>query len=78
MKSPMQGMLALAVLAWGHGPGHGAAGPTMAQGSDAGPPTFTVGTGRLRVELCADDIVRVAFAWDEAFFTRPSLMAAPR
>ena len=41
-------------------------------------PTFSVAGGRLRIEVCADDIVRVAFAKDEAFFARPSLMAAPR
>src|SRR5215467_7730935 len=43
-----------------------------------GPPTFTVAGGRLRIEICADDIVRVAFAADDAFFARRSLMAAPK
>ena len=46
--------------------------------AEPGPPTFSVAGGRLRLEVCADDIVRVAFARDDAFFTRPSLMAAPR
>jgi alpha-D-xyloside xylohydrolase len=41
-------------------------------------PTFSIAGGRLRIEVCADDIVRIAFAKDEAFFTRPSLMAAPK
>jgi alpha-D-xyloside xylohydrolase len=40
--------------------------------------TFAVPGGRLRIEVCADDIVRVAFAKDEVFFARPSLMAAPK
>src|SRR6187551_3901033 len=49
-------------------------------GSAASPegPTFSVPGGRLRIEVCADDIVRVAFAKDDAFFARPSLMAAPK
>src|SRR5262245_60048927 len=41
-------------------------------------PTFAVAGGRLRVEVCTDDIIRIAFAKDEAFFARPSLMAAPK
>lgn len=46
--------------------------------SPAGPPTFSVAGGRLRIEVCTDEIVRVAFAQDDAFFARPSLMAAPK
>ena len=46
--------------------------------SGATSPTFSVPGGRLRIEVCADDIVRVAFAKDDAFFARPSLMAAPK
>ena len=46
--------------------------------SGAPSPTFSVPGGRLRIEICADDIVRVAFAKDDAFFARPSLMAAPK
>jgi alpha-D-xyloside xylohydrolase len=37
-----------------------------------------VGEGLLRVSLCADNVVRVAYAKDRAFFSRPSLAAAPR
>ena len=48
-----------------------------APAGDKAPPTFSVPGGSLRIEVCADDIVRVAFAKDEAFFGRPSLMAAP-
>jgi alpha-D-xyloside xylohydrolase len=32
----------------------------------------------LKLELCADDIVRVAYARDEKFFARDSLMTAPK
>src|SRR5436305_2206970 len=65
---------AVGLLAWGYGSAGGPAGAPSAGGH----PTFGVAGGRLRVEVCADDIVRVAFAKDEAFFARPSLMAAPR
>ncbi|HXU01146.1 MAG TPA: TIM-barrel domain-containing protein [Polyangia bacterium] len=70
----MRAALLLALLAWGHG---SAGGPRRA-GPDGGPPTFPVAGGRLRIEVCADDIVRVAFAKDDTFFTRPSLMAAAK
>jgi alpha-D-xyloside xylohydrolase len=66
--------VALGLLAWGYGSARGPWRPP----SGSGPPTFAVAGGRLRLEICADDIVRVAFAKDEAFFTRPSLMAAPK
>ena len=46
--------------------------------ADPAHPTFLVAGGRLRIEVCTDDIIRVAFAEDEAFFARPSLMAAPK
>ena len=67
--------LAVGLLAWGYG---SAGGPACGRPSASGPPTFAVAGGRLRVEVCADDIVRVAFAKDDAFFARPSLMAAPK
>src|SRR6476619_6075538 len=70
--------LTLALMAWAHGWGPGRAGGPAAQGANQGSPTFAVAGGRLRVEVCADDIVRVAFAKDDAFFARPSLMAAPK
>jgi alpha-D-xyloside xylohydrolase len=66
--------VAVGLLAWGYGSGGGPMRPPSA----SGPPTFAVAGGRLRVEVCADDIVRVAFAKDDAFFARPSLMAAPK
>ena len=60
----MRMALAVGLLAWGYG---SASGP-MRPPSASGPPTFAVAGGRLRVEVCADDIVRVAFAKDDAFF----------
>jgi alpha-D-xyloside xylohydrolase len=38
----------------------------------------SVGEGWLKVAVCADDVVRVAYAKDRAFFSRPSLATAPR
>ena len=40
-----------------------------------GPPPFAVPGGRLKLEFCADDIVRVAYAPShraDAFFARPT------
>jgi alpha-D-xyloside xylohydrolase len=37
-----------------------------------------VGDGTLRIELCTENVVRVAYSRDRAFFTHLSLMAAPR
>jgi alpha-D-xyloside xylohydrolase len=45
---------------------------------DDGVPALEVDGGRLSLEVCADNIIRVAYARDAAFFTRPSLMASPR
>ena len=39
-----------------------------ARSAERAPRRSPVGGGRLRVEVCADDIVRVAFAKDDAFF----------
>ncbi|MES1194414.1 MAG: hypothetical protein ABUL65_00880, partial [Opitutus sp.] len=41
-------------------------------------PVFTVGDGKLKLELCADNIVRVAYAKSAAFFTRASITAADK
>jgi len=70
----MRMAIALGLLAWGYGSAGGPARST----SPSGPPTFPVAGGKLRVEVCADDVVRVAFAKDDGFFGRPSLMAAPK
>jgi hypothetical protein len=37
-----------------------------------------VGDGFLKLEVCADDVVRVAYARDQAFFARKSLAAQPK
>ena len=42
------------------------------------PPAIETAGGLLKLEFCAEDLVRVAFAKDAAFFTRKSLMAAPK
>jgi alpha-D-xyloside xylohydrolase len=46
--------------------------------SAIGPPPFPVGDGQLKIEVCTDDVIRVAYARDEGFFARRSLMAAPK
>ena len=56
----------------------GSAGSGGAEPSVEQPPAIETAGGRLKLEFCADDLVRVAFAKDAAFFTRPSLMAAPK
>ncbi len=47
-------------------------------GSGGAIPTITAGGGLLKIEVCADNVVRVAFAKDAAFFMRPSLAVAPK
>ena len=37
-----------------------------------------LGDGFLKLEVCADDVVRVAYAKDQAFFARKSLAAQPK
>ena len=39
---------------------------------------FRSGDGALKLEVCAADVVRVAYARDEAFFARKSLAAQPK
>jgi alpha-D-xyloside xylohydrolase len=41
-------------------------------------PPLSVGGGTLKLEVCAADVIRVAFATDAAFFGRASLAAAPK
>ena len=74
-RAPFLGLMVAAALAagWARPPQPAPVGAT-----DAAFPTFSVGGGRLRIEVCADDIVRVAFAKDESFFGRPSLMASAK
>src|SRR5262245_35149584 len=76
-RASFLGLVVAAALAvgWARPPRPAPAGATDSASTF---PTFSVAGGRLRIEICADDIVRVAFAKDEAFFTRPSLMAAAK
>ena len=60
-------------LAGSAGSAGGGAPPVVEQ-----PPTIDVAGGTLKLEVCAEDLIRVAFAKDPAFFMRPSLMAAPK
>jgi alpha-D-xyloside xylohydrolase len=41
-------------------------------------PLIEVGGAQLALQVCADNIIRVAYSPDPAFFTRPSLAAAPK
>jgi alpha-D-xyloside xylohydrolase len=41
-------------------------------------PPLAVGGGTLKLEVCAEDVIRVLFATDPSFFTRTSLAAAPK
>lgn len=57
----------------GAGIGTGGAG-----GGGGDGPVISVGGGMLKLQICADDIVRVAYAKDAAFFTRTTLATAPK
>jgi alpha-D-xyloside xylohydrolase len=54
----------------------GSAGGSVVPGSDL--PVLNVPGGMLKIEVCAEDVVRVAFAKSATFFTRPSLATAPK
>jgi alpha-D-xyloside xylohydrolase len=41
-------------------------------------PVLVVGGGTLKLEVCTEDVIRVLFAIDPAFFSRTSLAAAPK
>ena len=59
--------------------GRGGTGVGGAGGGNTGaPPIINVAGGMLKIEFCAPDVVRVAFATNAAFFTRASLAAAPK
>ena len=42
------------------------------------PPPLSVAGGTLKLEVCAEDVIRVAFATNPSFFTRTSLATAPK
>src|SRR5580698_7005374 len=72
-------LIAGAAIAAPRAPGHGASAPAKAdlqKVSDG--VVLHVGDGFLKLEVCAIDVVRVAYARDKAFFTRKSLAAAPK
>jgi len=65
----------------------GGTGGTSGSGAEAGlggmtmtgdVPPLTIGDGTLKLEVCSDDVIRVLYATDTAFFTRTSLAAAPK
>ena len=58
------------------GPGVAGAPTEAPREASLGPLPIAVAGGRLKVEVCAEDIVRVAFAKDDAFFARPTLATA--
>ena len=76
MRSVVRMGLMLVVVTVGGGWGHPPR-PLGRPPAELGRATFSFAGGRLRIEACADDVIRVAFARDEAFFSGPSLMAAP-
>ena len=72
-------VLAVAALVVALGRSRSPAGsPARIAETTLGPPPFSIGDGRLEIEICAEDIVRVAYARDVAFFSRPTLMTAPK
>jgi len=71
----------------GQGGVSGGSGGSAGSGAEAGlggmtmtgdVPPLTVGDGTLKLEVCADDVIRVLYATDTAFFERTSLAAAPK
>lgn len=54
----------------------GAGGAPVSAGTDL--PVLNVPGGMLKIEVCAEDVVRVAYAKSAAFFTRSSLATAPK
>lgn len=72
VSSPMQPASAPASLP----PAAPAAPVTVQRASDG--LLARVGDGFLKLEVCAADVVRVAFAKDQAFFARKSMMAEPK
>jgi alpha-D-xyloside xylohydrolase len=58
--------------------GPGGAGATGGTTGAAVIPTLKVACGTLKIELCTDDVIRVACSSSDAFFTRASLATAPK
>jgi alpha-D-xyloside xylohydrolase len=62
----------------GRGGSGGSATGGAGGGNTSAPPTLSVNGGTLKIEFCAPNVVRVAFAKDAAFFSRASLMTAAK
>ncbi|MEP7050038.1 MAG: TIM-barrel domain-containing protein [Pseudomonadota bacterium] len=62
-------------LGGGAGSG-GSGGASVVAGTDL--PVLSVPGGMLKIEVCAEDVVRVAYAQAAAFFTHSSLATAPK
>jgi hypothetical protein len=60
------------------GTGGGSGGAGDGGVTTSGGVTLTVGGGTLRIEVCADNVIRVAFAKSTTFFTRASLTTAAK
>ncbi|MDP9001511.1 MAG: DUF5110 domain-containing protein, partial [Myxococcota bacterium] len=56
----------------------GSGGGADANGSQGDGLTLAVPGGLLKIQVCADDVVRVAYAKDAGFFTRPTLATAAK
>jgi alpha-D-xyloside xylohydrolase len=73
--------LALALATTGCGAGVQAKGSGVSppgSGSQDGAPIVTVPGGLVRIEVCAEDVLRVTFAKDPAVFRAPTLITAPK
>jgi alpha-D-xyloside xylohydrolase len=60
------------------GTGGGSGGAGDGGVTTSGGVTLTVGGGTLKIEVCADNVIRVAFAKSTTFFTRASLTTAAK
>jgi alpha-D-xyloside xylohydrolase len=49
-----------------------------AMGDGGNGPVLSVGGGLLKIQVCTEDIIRVAYAQDSAFFSRSTLATAPK
>jgi len=56
----------------------GLLGGNLADGAATVLPALTIGGNILDLEVCADNVIRVAYAPQASFFTRSSLAAAPK
>jgi alpha-D-xyloside xylohydrolase len=57
-------------------PAGGSSGAGGSTGANGDGPVLSVDGGKLKIQVCDDDIIRVAYAKDAAFFTRATLATA--